>query len=83
MTTVERREHTYEVMANDMSEGMRFFAQLGNLNAENCVDGAEKAQCAALWHATDWYRNTRLGSSITSNNITIPDEFEENGQPQN
>ena len=29
------------------------------MNVGDCVDGAEKAQCAALWHATGWYKDAR------------------------
>ena len=48
-------------MADDArSEGLKFFAKLGDLNVGDCVDGAEKAQCAALWHATGWYKDARL-----------------------
>ena len=47
-------------MANDArSEGLKFFATLGDLDVGDCVEGAEKAQCAALWHATGWYTDAR------------------------
>ena len=40
----------------ERSEAMKFFDTVADLQPDQCVDGAERAQCAALWHATSlWY----------------------------
>ena len=46
----------------ERSEAMKFFDTVADLQPDQCVDGAERAQCAALWHATRWYRDTRTAA---------------------
>ena len=46
----------------ERSEAMKFFDTVADLHPDQCVDGAERAQCAALWHATRWYRETRTAA---------------------
>ena len=41
---------------------MKFFDTVADLQPDQCVDGAERAQCASLWHATRWYRETRTAA---------------------
>ena len=40
---------------SEQTIGMQFFATLAELSGTDVVEGAEKAQCAALWHMTKWY----------------------------
>ena len=57
----------------ERSEAMKFFDTVADLQPDQCVDGAERAQCASLWHATRWYRETRTAADAIVDHLPAID----------